>query len=111
MMFGFYVPLAVQKWHRFQASRCTIRTTRARTIRIVLGNLTFFRRGAEGISNESRDHSRKGWQGPYEYKSHRVPVGAMILDAKYCEMCGRNFLRRAQSKNRYCSKCRPRFSP
>jgi hypothetical protein len=47
------------------------------------------------------------WHGLGEYETHRVPVGAMILDAKYCEMCGCNFLRRARSKDRYCSKCRP----
>jgi len=45
------------------------------------------------------------WQGLHEYEFHRVPVGAMILDAKYCEFCGRNFLRRARSKDRYCSNC------
>ena len=45
------------------------------------------------------------WQGLDEYEIHRVPDGAMILDAKYCELCGRNFLRRAQSTDRYCSKC------
>jgi ribosomal protein L37AE/L43A len=38
-------------------------------------------------------------------RPHRVPFGATILDAKYCELCGRNFLRRAQSDDRYCSKC------
>ena len=48
-------------------------------------------------------HAR--WHGLGEYETHRVPVGAMILDAKYCEFCGCNFLRRAQSKGRYCSKC------
>ncbi len=48
---------------------------------------------------------RARWQGLHEYETHRVPFGAMILDAKYCEFCGRNFLRRARSKNRYCSKC------
>jgi hypothetical protein len=47
------------------------------------------------------------WQGLHEYETHRVPAGAMILDAKYCEMCGCNFLRRARSRDRYCSKCRP----
>lgn len=46
------------------------------------------------------------WQGLHEYESHTVPLGAMIVDTKYCELCGRNFLRKAQSKNRYCSKCR-----
>ena len=45
------------------------------------------------------------WRGLHEYETHRVPVGAMILDAKYCEMRGRNFLRSARSKDRYCSKC------
>jgi hypothetical protein len=45
------------------------------------------------------------WQGLHEYETHRVPVGAMILDAKYCEFCGRNFLRKARSRDRYCSKC------
>ena len=45
------------------------------------------------------------WLGLLEYETHRVPVGAMILDAKYCEFCGCNFLRRARSKDRYCSKC------
>ena len=40
------------------------------------------------------------WQGLHEYGAHRVPVGAMILDAKYCEMCGCNFLRRARSRDR-----------
>jgi hypothetical protein len=34
--------------------------TRARTILTVRGNLTFFRRGAEGISNSTRDQRRKG---------------------------------------------------
>jgi hypothetical protein len=46
------------------------------------------------------------WQGLHEYETHRVPVSAMILDAKYCEFCGRNFLRKARSKDRYCSNCR-----
>jgi hypothetical protein len=45
------------------------------------------------------------WQALHEYETHRVPVGATILDAKYCELCGRNFLRRARSDDRYCSKC------
>jgi len=45
------------------------------------------------------------WQGLHEYETHRVPVGAVILDAKYCEMCGCSFLRRAQSEDRYCSQC------
>jgi hypothetical protein len=31
------------------------------------------------------------WQGLREYETHRVPVGAMILDAKYCELCGCTF--------------------
>ena len=47
----------------------------------------------------------RAWQGLHDYEAHRAPLGALILDAKYCEMCGCNFLRRAQSKNRYCSKC------
>jgi hypothetical protein len=51
--------------------------------------------------------SLAGWQGLHEYETHRVPFGAMILDAKYCELCGRNFLRKARSKTRYCSKCLP----
>jgi hypothetical protein len=46
------------------------------------------------------------WHGLHEYEVHRVPVGAMILDAKYCELCGCTFLRNAKSKNRYCSNCR-----
>ena len=45
------------------------------------------------------------WQGRRDYESHRVPFGAMILDAKYCEWCGGNFLREAQSTTRYCSQC------
>jgi len=45
------------------------------------------------------------WQGLDEYESHRVPLGALILDAKYCELCGCNFLRRKQSKDRYCARC------
>jgi hypothetical protein len=45
------------------------------------------------------------WQRPHEYETHRVPKGAMILDAKYCEWCGCNFLRKAQSQTRYCSQC------
>ncbi len=45
------------------------------------------------------------WHGLHEYETHRVPVGAMILDAKYCEFCGCNFLRRARSRDRYCSRC------
>ena len=53
----------------------------------------------------SDPHAR--WQGLHEYVSHTVPLGAMILDAKYCELCGRNFLRKAQSEDRYCSKCWP----
>jgi hypothetical protein len=47
------------------------------------------------------------WEGLHEYGSHTVPVGAMILDAKYCELCVCNFLRRIRSKSRYCSKCLP----
>jgi len=47
------------------------------------------------------------WQGLHEYVSHTVPLGAKILDAKYCEWCGCNFLREAKSANRYCSKCWP----
>lgn len=46
-------------------------------------------------------------QGLREYKTHRVPAGAKILDAKYCEWCGCNFLREAKSASRYCSKCWP----
>lgn len=38
-------------------------------------------------------------------ESHRVPFGALVLDAKYCELCGCNFLRKKQSKDRYCSQC------
>jgi len=47
------------------------------------------------------------WQGLSEYETHRVPAGAKILDAKYCEWCGCNFLREAKSASRYCSKCWP----
>lgn len=43
--------------------------------------------------------------GVHDYEAHRVPLGALILDAKYCELCGCNFLRRVQSKDRYCSGC------
>jgi hypothetical protein len=39
------------------------------------------------------------WKDQQEYDTHRVPVGAMILDAKYCEFCGCNFLRRVRSKD------------
>jgi len=45
------------------------------------------------------------WQGLREYETHRVPAGTMILDAKYCEWCGCNFLRIAQSQTRYCFQC------
>jgi hypothetical protein len=45
------------------------------------------------------------WHGLREYETHRIPVGAMILDAKYCEWCGCNFLRQAQSETRYCFRC------
>jgi len=45
------------------------------------------------------------WPGPHDYEAHRAPLGAVILDAKYCELCGCNFLRRAESKDRYCSTC------
>ena len=37
-----------------------IRTTRARSLRTVPGKLTFIRRGAEGISRDTRDQRRKG---------------------------------------------------
>jgi hypothetical protein len=47
----------------------------------------------------------RAWNGVHDYEAHRVPIGALILDAKYCEYCGCNFLRRMQSKDRYCSKC------
>jgi len=47
------------------------------------------------------------WLGLHEYETHRVSVGALTLDAKYCELCGCNFLRIVRSKNRYCSKCLP----
>lgn len=47
------------------------------------------------------------WQGLHEYEIHRIPAGAKILYAKYCEWCGCNFLREAKSANRYCSKCWP----
>ena len=40
-----------------------------------------------------------------EFESHRVPLGALVLDAKYCEFCGCNFLRRKQSRDRYCPQC------
>jgi hypothetical protein len=46
-------------------------------------------------------------KGLLEYETHRVPAGAKILDAKYCEWCGCNFLRETKSPNRYCSKCWP----
>ena len=46
-----------------------------------------------------------GWQALHEYTSHQVPLGAVILDAKYCEFCGCNFLRRSQSPDRYCFTC------
>jgi hypothetical protein len=42
------------------------------------------------------------WHGLWEYETHRVPTVATILDAKYCEWCGCNFLREAKSANRYC---------
>ena len=45
------------------------------------------------------------WQGMHEFESHRVPFGAVVLDAKYCEFCGCNFLRRKQLKDKYCSTC------
>ena len=45
------------------------------------------------------------WPGLGEYDNHRVPLGALILDAKYCELCGCNFLRRKQSSDRYCCGC------
>jgi len=47
----------------------------------------------------------RAWHGLHDYEAHRVPFGALILDAKYCEFCGCNFFRRVQSKDRYCSKC------
>jgi hypothetical protein len=31
------------------------------------------------------------WHGLWEYETHRVPAGATILEAKYCEWCGCNF--------------------
>ena len=46
-------------------------------------------------------------QGLREYETHRVPAGAKVLDAKYCEWCGCNFLREAMSTYRYCSECWP----
>jgi hypothetical protein len=49
------------------------------------------------------------WHGLHEYETHRVPVGVLTLDAKYCELCGCNFLRIVRSKNRYCSKCLPKI--
>jgi len=45
------------------------------------------------------------WAAVHEYETHRVPLGAVVLDAKYCEFCGCNFLRRAFSEDRYCSNC------
>jgi len=45
--------------------------------------------------------------GLRDYETNRVPAGAKILDAKYCEWCGCNFLREAKSASRYCSKCWP----
>ena len=47
----------------------------------------------------------RAWHGLHDYETHRVPLGALILDAKYCELCGYNFLRRLRSRDRYCSKC------
>ena len=37
-----------------------MRTTRARSIRTARGNFTSFKRGAEGISRDTRDRRRKG---------------------------------------------------
>jgi len=31
------------------------------------------------------------WRALHEYETHRVPVGATILDAKYCECAGATF--------------------
>lgn len=45
------------------------------------------------------------WQRQPGLEGHRVPFGALVLDAKYCELCGGNFLRRKQSKDKYCSQC------
>jgi hypothetical protein len=43
-------------------------------------------------------------QRVHDYEIHRVPLGVLILDVKYCELCGCNFLRRV-GKDRYCSRC------
>jgi len=47
------------------------------------------------------------WRPPLEYETLEVPLGVEIMDAKYCEWCGRNFLRQAQSAVKYCPTCLP----
>jgi len=41
------------------------------------------------------------WQ---QYES-RVSSCSVVLSVKFCEFCGRLFLRKIQSEDRYCSKC------
>ena len=57
-----------------------------------------------------RNDALARWRVLRDYETHTVPVGAMILDTKYCELCGCNFLRRATSQSRYCSNCWPTIS-
>jgi hypothetical protein len=59
------------------------------------------------IATSGRSDPLARWQGLREYEAHEVPAGARILDSKYCEWCGCNFLREAKSADRYCSKCWP----
>jgi hypothetical protein len=57
------------------------------------------------IAAPTRYSAPTDWQGLHQYETHKVPIGAVILDAKYCEFCGCNFLRRTQSQDRYCFNC------
>ncbi len=73
---------------------------------LVIAECVAMRTALSYLSDGESDRSSRTLQGLHEYEIHRVPLGALVLDAKYCELCGCNFLRRAKSKDRYCSKCR-----
>ena len=41
----------------------------------------------------------------FAHGDHRVPQGAQVVESKYCQACGNNFLRAAGSQDKYCRRC------
>jgi hypothetical protein len=72
---------------------------------VILGTLFTMKLHSHSSAPRSRIVPLAHWQDLQKYENHRVPLDALILDAKYCELCGRNFLGRKQSRDRYCSGC------